>query len=227
MKTSKKKNIAILIVILLMVYPVFAQDKVVEGKVTTYKKIALKSAKVTVKKTKEMTFTDSLGYFKLKCGGKDKLVVSAKGFKSKIVKVKNSENPVKINLEVDGEESDLDLAFANGHINSKELKKAKVLFNTVQPYSFGFSNIVELLKNKFPNANVSDEGVIIRGYNTSSEVTSNYALIVLNGVLINFETLKSLNLMEIKNIRMLHGAAATRFGSGSSNGVVSVELLQK
>ena len=227
MKTSKEKNIAILIVILLMVFPVFAQDKVVEGKVTTYKKIALKSAKVTVKKTKEMTFTDSLGYFKLKCSGKDKLVVSAKGFKSKIVKVKNSENPVKINLEIDGEESDLDLAFANGHINSEELKEAKVLYNKVQPYSFGYSNIMELLRGKFPNLTISDAGVIVRGANTQSNSTSNYALIVLNGAISSMDAIKMINILEIKKIKILTGPAASRWGTGSSNGVVSVELLQK
>lgn len=227
MKISSKSNITISLVLLLMTFTAFAQSKVVEGKVTTYKTIALKSAKVTVKKTKNVTFTDSLGYFKLKCSNRDKLIISAVGFKSKTIKAKNSKNPVKINLEVDGEESELDLAFANGHINSKELKEAKVLYNTVQPYSFGYNNIMELLRGKFPNLTISDAGIIVRGANTLSNSTSNYALIVLNGAISSMDALQMLNILEIKNIRILTGPAASRWGTGSSNGVVYVELLQK
>jgi len=226
MKTSNKSTVVILLV-LLMTFPALAQSNVVMGKVTAFRTIAVVNAKITVKKTKKETFTDSLGNFKLECNVKDKLIVKATGFKSKTFKVKSSKDSLKIDLKVNSDESDIDLAYSSGHLRKENVMQAKTLYNTKEPYSFGFSNIVELLKNKFPNANVSDEGVIIRGSNTSSAVTSNYALIVLNGVLINFETLKSLNLMEIKNIRMLHGAAASRFGSGSSNGVVSVQLLQK
>ena len=227
MKISNKHYISIFTVIILLNFPAFAQNKVVKGKVTAFKKIALKSVKVTVKKTNKVTFTDSLGYFKIKCNSKDKLIITANGFKSRIIKVKKIKELIKINLEVDGEENELDLAFANGHINSKELKEAKELYNIVQPYSFGYSNIVELLRGKFPNLTVSDGGVLIRGSNTRSEVTSNLALIVLNGAMSSMDAIKMLNIIEIKNIKILTGSAASRWGTGSSNGVVSVELLQK
>lgn len=212
---------------MLVSFPAFTQSKVVEGNVTTYKTIALKSAKLTVKKTNEVIFTDSLGNFKLECDAKDKIIISANGFKSRTVKVKKIKDVLRVNLEVDGEESNLDLAFANGHINSKELKEAKVLYNTVQPYSFGYSNMIELLRGKFPNTTVSEGGVLIRGQNTRSEVTSNRALIVLNGAISSMDAIKMINILEIKNIKLLTGPAASRWGTGSSNGVVSIELLQK
>ena len=212
---------------MLIIIPAFAQNKVVGGKVTTYKTIALKNAKVTVKKTKQVTYTDSLGNFKLECNVKDKLIITAKGFKSRTIKVKNIKDPLKIDIEIEGEESDLDLAFANGHMNSKELKEAKVFYNTVQPYSFGYNNIIDLLKGKFPGATISDAGVIIRGANTQSNSTSNYALIVLNGAISTIDAITMINIVEIKNIKILTGPAASRWGTGSSNGVVFVELLQK
>lgn len=227
MKTSEKSNIAIFIILMLMTFPAFAQSNVVIGKVTTFKTIAVINAKITVKKSKKETFTDSLGNFKLECNDKDKLIVKATGFKSKTFKVKNSKDSLKINLVINREESDIDLAYRTGHLRKENVMQAKTLYNTKEPYSFGYNNMIDLLRGKFPNADVTDKRIIVRGNNTSSAVTSNGALIVLNGVTINIGTLLSVNIREIKNIRILHGAAATRFGSGSSNGVISVELLKK
>lgn len=227
MKVHKGNIQLAVFLIFLFFYPGNAQIKAITGTVTTFKTIPIYNATITLKKTKKSTTTNKLGVFTLEYGTKDKLSIKAIGFKTKTIKLKNSDDVLHIDLEVAGEESDLDLAAKNKHLSKIDLQEAKKQFNTKPPYSHGFSNIIDLLKNKFPQAVVSKSDIVFRGFNSAAKESEPGAIIVINDVVSTMDALKSINITSIKNIKILTGARAFRYGTGSGNGVLFVELNSK
>ena len=57
-----------------------AQERYVQGVVTTFDSIAIIGAELKLKSSKEIVKTDSLGRFNVKVDGEDKLKITAKGF---------------------------------------------------------------------------------------------------------------------------------------------------
>ena len=55
---------------------IYAQDRSIQGKVTTFENIPLFGVEVKVKSTKQIIKTDSLGRFVVNCNNKDKLSFS-------------------------------------------------------------------------------------------------------------------------------------------------------
>lgn len=221
------KNAFSILFISLFIFSANGQKKTIIGKVTTYKTIPISNAEIKIKKSEKSTLTNMLGYFTLECDAKDKLSIKVIGFKTKTVKLKGQKDSLHIDLVVAGDESNLDLAAKNEHLNQNSLAEAKKRFNTKVPYSHGFTDIIELLKTKFPQAKVSKNDIIIRGFNSAAKESEPGAIIVINDVNSDMEALKSLNLTDIKNIKILTGSAAFRYGTGSGNGVLYVTLNSK
>ena len=218
-----KSNFSLFLIFFIL-FSANAQKKTIVGKVTTYKTIPIYNATVVIKKSKESATTNKLGLFTLECDAKDKLSIKVVGFKAKTIKLKGIKDSIHIDLVVAGDESDLDLAAKNKHINQIDLAEAKKRFNTKLPYSHGFTNITDLLKNKFPQAIVSENDIIFRGINSAAKDSEPGAIIVINDVVSSMDALKSINLTDIKNIKVLTGSAAFRYGTGSGNSVLSVIL---
>ena len=131
----------------------------------------------------------------------------------------------KINIEIVGNESDIDMAVKEGHINENKLSEAKRHFNTKLSYSNGYNNMVDLIRGKFPQISITDNEILLRGNN--SITGNNGALIVLKGATYNWASAKSMDVTQIKNMTILTGAVALRYGSGSSNGVLLIELVSE
>lgn len=208
----------------LAILSIKAQNSVVHGKVTLYQDISVQNAKITVKKTKESVYSDSLGFFTIECKIKDKLSISAAGFDNKIVKIKNLKDSININLEIAGKESDIHLAAENGHIDGNMVDFAVEQYNTEPLYSLGYTNTVELIMGKYPQVKFIDNKFIVRGINSSTLGADNGALIVINGILSDESSLKSIVVTNIKNVEIITGSSATKFGPGGGNGVISVQL---
>jgi hypothetical protein len=88
-----KLKLAIIISVLIMIIhgSGSAQEiKYISGIVTTFRDIPLNNVKVTALKSKEITLTDSLGLFALRCREKDILIVTASGFFKKEIRVKKT-----------------------------------------------------------------------------------------------------------------------------------------
>lgn len=219
-----EKIVLIVFTILFTIIPLNAQQGQVQGKVTAFNTINIAKAEITVKKTNTKVLTDSLGLFTIECKIKDKLSVSAAGFKTKTIKVKNLNGLLTINLEIAEDESDIDLAIANGHLNENNKASATKYFNLQNSYGFGYTNMIDLIKGKFPQISYVNDEFLLRGSNSISSGGKNGALIVLNGSLSNISTLKSLVVTEVKSIKILSGVEAARFGSGGGNGVISIQL---
>lgn len=204
---------------------IHAQKKVIYGKITTFNTITVENAEIAIKKTKNSVFTDSLGYFSIECDIKDKLSIKAAGFKTKLVKVKTIRDSLNVNLIIAGNEDDIDLAMKRGHINKNEVNLAKKHFNTKQPYSLGYTNMTELILGKFPKVTLINDELILRGRNTHSEGHRNGALIIINGTEYNWRSVKSMEVTNIKDIKILNSLEASRYGTGSGNGVVVIKLI--
>lgn len=221
MKNNNGKTILSTITtwLLLTIFSMNAQENVVHGKVTLYKDIAIENAEIKVKKTNKSVFTDSLGFFTIECKIKDKLSISATGFDNKIVKVKNLKDPIIVDFKI-SKESDLNLAVSRGHIKGNEVNLAIKYFNTQADYSFGYTNTLELILDKNPEIKYVNDEFIIRGINSFQG--PNGALIALNGILSDMGSIRGLPAAEVKSTRVLTGGEASRYGPGSTNGVVSV-----
>jgi hypothetical protein len=221
--SSIKKNVLSIFVWSLFVFNANAQSKVVHGKVTAFRDIPVELADVFIKKSKTTAFTDSLGGFKIECNIKDKITVKVAGFKTSTFKVKNLNDSIHINLQFSGEEGDIILAANKGHLHKRNIPKAIEYLKTPKPYSFGYNNMEALIKGKFPNVEIMNGVITMRGSNTFTG--SNSALIVINGVQADWSTLNSLDITSIKKMEILKGPAAARYGSGGSNGVLYVQTI--
>lgn len=225
---------AIVTLMFLTFFPVNAQKDIVHGKVTLYQEIAVVNTIVINKKTKKSVQSDSLGFFSIECNLKDKLSISATGLDKKTIKIKSLKDSIKIDLIVSGKESDIQLAADNGHIYLTDVAFVTKKYNTKPPYSLGYTNIIQLMANKFPQISFVDNMFVMRGINSISSdasgntsIQGNGALIVINGILSDIGTLKSIALADIKNIEILTGSAAAKYGPGGGNGVISVKLYSK
>ncbi len=216
------KSICILISFFLLMSPsINAQKSVIHGKITVFNVIAVDNVEITVKKTKTSVRSDSLGIFVIECKLNDKLSLKAAGFKTKVVKIKKMKDTLNVNLVISGKESDIQLAVENGHIKEYEVAHAIILFNTKPPFSIGYTNIIELILDKFPQVNLVNGEFILRGFNSFEG--PNGALIVLNGIETNISTIQSLAITEVINVEILSGSKAARYGAGGSNGVIYVQ----
>lgn len=219
-----KCYITLLAFVLLTIIPSMAQEEIVHGKVTAYNEIAVKNATISIKKSKKHVLTNSLGFFSIDCKIKDKITISAIGFDKKTMKVNSIKDSILVDLKI-SKESDIDLAAAEGHINENEVNLVIKYFNTKPDYGFGYTSTIELILDKNPEIKYINYEFIIRGINSFNG--PNGALIALNGIISDMGSISGLPAIEVKSTEVLTGGAASRYGPGSSNGVVSVRTRSK
>ena len=198
------------------------QTKTIDVTVTAFGGIVVEKAEVMIKKSKTSVFTDSEGFFSIECKGKDKITVLASGFKKKTIKVSDFHSSGEIQLSAAKGEKGVQRAIANGHIAQNVSVEAVKYVNTKLPYALGYNNMVELVKGKFPNLEVTGSEIIVRGRTNRD---SSGALIVLNGATYPWSSIRTFNVLEIKDIKLYTGVEASRFGSGSGNGVLEIILI--
>lgn len=199
----------------------YAQIKF-EGKVIVDDFIPVANAKVTHLKSGEITYTNTLGKFTFQCKLKDKLLIEAKGFSSKKIKIKGKSATVLLELskQIDSDK----IALSNEHILNKDGFK-EYLKKKENPNDFSrYTNAVQIIKDRYPNVKVETYGLVIRG--RSSLQGSNYAAIEIDGVLMDFDALTSLPTATIKSIKVLTASQSALYGSDGGNGVVKVTTFK-
>lgn len=205
---------------------IHAQKKVIYGKITAFNNITIENAKITVKKTKTSVFSDSSGYFSIQCAIKDKISITAAGFKTKLVRVKSLDDSLNIDLAIKDDEEGLELATFKGHISKNNESLARKLLNTKQPYYLGFTTMTELILGKFPSrVSIVNNELILRGRNSVNDENRDGALIIINGSDYRWAQIKDMIVTNIKNIRILSSLEASRYGTGAGNGVVIIKLI--
>jgi len=199
----------------------FGQEKVIQGKVTTFESIPINGASIKVKSTKEVVFTDTLGMFTVSCFPKDKLKVTAGGFSNQNVKIEETTKDVLVNLNLKPGPENREMAIGYGHVkDSDRFSEMSSLNERDMDYST-YTDVYEILRGKFAGVEVRGNEIIIRG--EGSLTLSNAALLVVDGNVVDESSFSSIPTVDIASINVLKGGAAARYGIRGANGVVVVE----
>ena len=203
-------------------FSLFGQEKVVQGRITTFDSIPLVAASIKVKSTKQIVLSDTLGKFTVYCLPKDKLKVTAGGFSSQNVKLEEEIKYVFVNLKFKPGDQNRELAIGYGHVREIDKLDAMSSLNEKDFDYSSYSNIYELIRGRFPGVEVKGSEIIIRGQ--GSLYMSNSALLIVNGMPVGQSNFGAIHPREIKTINVLKGPSASIYGSRAANGVVIVEL---
>jgi TonB-linked SusC/RagA family outer membrane protein len=241
MKTKLKGILTLLLALIVQIS--FAQEKTVSGTVSDASD-TLPGVSVLIKGTTTGTDTDFDGKYSIKAKTGDVLIFSYIGYKTTERTVGTS-NTINVTLEEGGEVLDEIVVTAYGIKKEKrsvgysvQEVKAETITKT------GASNVLDALSGKSSGVQITRTSgsagggsrILIRG--ATSMVGNNQALIIIDGVRSNNETLQSqagtagtassnrlmdLNSEDIENVSVLKGAAATAiYGTAGSGGVVII-----
>lgn len=228
METILFKKTMVLLVAVLFSVTVFAQEKTLVGKVTTFDSIPLIGVDVSVKSTKRVYKTDSLGRFQVFCDPEDKLEISASGFYSQKVKVEKAIRLIYVNLKMKKGDDNLDLAgrYVNvgyGYVDSKSLLNAVSSVNKSDMDFSIYTNMFDLIQGQFPGVNVEGNRIIVRGSKTIYGTESDAALLVVDGMIVSNQDFANLSPLDVQSVDVLKDGSSSVYGSRGANGVVLVE----
>ena len=199
----------------------FAQEKVLEGKVTVYDSIPLVDVEVKVKSSGLVSLTDTLGHFRVECMNEDRLIFKARGFKRHRVKTTEDDTYLHVNMELGPGENSLELATRpEGHIRDAYKESVYTINDEKVDFSM-YSNIYDALRGRVPGVSVRGNSVIIRGGNTFGGNLE--PLFVVDGIIVSKFVFSSVPPSDIKSIKVLKGSEASIYGSRGGNGVIEVE----
>lgn len=200
-----------------------AQEKMIEGMITTFDSIPVVGASIQVKSTKEVVLTDSLGWFSVSCAPKDRLKVEANGFSGKNVKIKAPTRVVLVNLRLLPGTENRELAIGYGHVKDAEKLYAISNVNESDMDFSRYSSVYDIIIEQFSSSVMvkSNGEIVIRG--TVTMDASNAALLIVDGREVDPTGFGYLNTADIASINILKDASAAVYGSRGGNGVVIVE----
>ncbi|WP_372652530.1 TonB-dependent receptor plug domain-containing protein [Draconibacterium sp.] len=200
----------------------FAQERFIQGIVTTFDSITIVGAEVMVKSSKEIVKTDSLGQFKVKVDGSDKLKVSAKGFINQNVKLDEKIKLVAVNLKLKAGEKAREYAIGYGYVKDGEKLNALAQMTSDDVDFSQYTNMYDLMRGRFAGVQVQSNGdIIIRGVNSIN--LSSAALIVVDGVQVDGSVMSTLVPSQVRSINIIKDGSAAIYGSRGANGVVVIE----
>ncbi len=198
-----------------------AQDKVIQGIVTTFDSIPVIGAQVKISSSKQTVQTDTLGRFTAQVEDNDKLKVSAEGFFKQKVKLTDKVKFVAVNIKLKPGEKNREIAIGYGHVTDRNKLNALSSLNNDDVDFSQYSTIYELIKGRFAGVQVSNGEIIIRGINSIN--SSSAALIVVDGVPTNESVLNSIPPSQVKSIDVIKDGSSAIYGSRGANGVVLIE----
>lgn len=204
--------------------PVIGKDRQVKGKITTFKVFGVNNATIAIKSTNAEVVTDSTGSFNFVCNENDKLTISANGFFSEKINLKDiaESDSVNVDLRLKKGKKNIEYATGYGHISEKNLTYAIEHFEVSPDYS-SYRNILEVLEGRVSGVTVGSSSINIRGATTLNGGPVS-ALLVVDGTIVDFAVFANIPPTQIKSIDVLKGAAASaRYGSRGMGGVVVVQ----
>ena len=241
MKTKFKGILTLLLA--LVVQLTFAQEKTISGTVTESSG-PLPGVSVSVKGTEKGTETDFNGKYSIKANKGDILSFSYLGYKT-VEKTVGESNIIDANMS-EGDNL-LDEIVVTAYGIKKEKRSVGYSVQEVKAETItksGASNVLDALAGKSSGVQITRSSgsagggsrILIRG--ATSMVGNNQALIIIDGVRSNNETLQSqagtagtassnrlmdLNSDDIESVSVLKGAAATAiYGTAGSGGVIII-----
>lgn len=220
------KKIFTLLIIMISL-SVFAQDRVITGKVTDKAGIPLPGTSLIIKGTVTGAQTDFDGGYTIKVKPTDVLVFSYIGMKTQSVSVGQAK---KINVIMEGDATNLDEVVIVGYsmIKKKDLAGSVSVVNVSEALVAPQSNLQNAFQGMASGLQVTSNNgspgsapeIIIRGGN--SITGGNDPLYVIDGFL-DAGNISSLNPSDIENIQILKDASSTAiYGARGTNGVILI-----
>jgi TonB-linked SusC/RagA family outer membrane protein len=225
-----RKFLTLLAVLVLYAVSVFAQTKVVTGRITDLQGQPIPFSSVRIKGTKAGTSADAEGSFSLRAKAGDVLIISGAGINSKEVHVVADGLPLGIQVErstaaltevvvtaLGVQREAKELGYATTSINNKTLTAAKEV------------NIEQALNGKVSGVNIStvNSGVFesakinIRGIR--SLTGNNQPMLVVDGAPTPLGYLSSIPPDDVQDLTVLKSAAsAAIYGPDAVNGVIII-----
>ena len=215
-------SLALLALFCLATMNSIAQERLVQGIVTTFDSITIVGAEVMVKSSREIIKTDSLGQFKVKVDGKDKLRISAKGFINQKVKLDEKTKLVAVNLKLKAGEKAREYAVGYGYVKDGDRLNALAQMTNDDVDFSQYSNMYDLMRGRFAGVQIQSNGdIIIRGQNSIN--LSSAALIIVDGVQVDKSVMGTLVPSQIKSINIIKDGSAAIYGARGANGVVLID----
>lgn len=226
MKT--KINWYLTLLMALVVQITFAQQRTVSGTVTDINGLPLPGVNVQIKGTTDGTQTDLDGKFLVSASPNQALVFSFLGLKTK--EVLASTTSLNISMEDDAQTLESVVITALGiKRNPKELSYSTQVVRSDELNQAKAVNAATALVGKVSGLQINTIGsgvnpqtrVVLRGARSISG--NNQALIVIDGVPSDQNTLNELNPNDIESTTILKGPnAAALYGSAGSNGAIMI-----
>ncbi|ULC58354.1 von Willebrand factor type A domain-containing protein [Flaviramulus sp. BrNp1-15] len=221
--------------VLFITIQIQAQEKTIYGKVFDNSNYPLPGATVLVKNSNNGTNTDFDGKYQIKAKTTDTLVFAYIGYITKEIIVGKS-NVITVTLKEDVSKLDEVVVVAYGTTTRKsytasvsQIKRQKrkayhnklagqIQSTPVQALSGKAAGVQ--INNNSGNAGTNSR-ILIRGLSSISQ--NKKPLVVVDGIVSNYDNLGSINPNNIKNIDVLKDASATSlYGSRASHGVIII-----
>lgn len=216
-----KKLTSVILFVLLAISSGFSQI-LFKGEVLVFSNVPIIHAKVTNLTDNNSVLTNEEGKFFIKCNLKDKLLIEAEGFTNKKIKVKTKN--ATIYLDLSRKTKAAEIAISKGHIgNIEEFSDLVKKYTNANNYS-RYTSALQIIKDKYSNVKIDESGIIVRG--KKSLVSYCYALIEIDGIIVDFSALEDINTATIKNIKVLTASESGMYGARGSNGVVQVTTYE-
>jgi hypothetical protein len=198
-----------------------AQEKnPVSGIVTSFHKFPLNNVKVYASKSGEVSNTDSLGRFNLKCLEKDILTVTASGFEDKKIKV-NKQKTYIVDLLYKNTEANFNAAVKDGHIKEDALRNAMSLNDSKNKKDYStYNSIYELIASEIYSVSVRGTNVYnkkIRSFYSTPQV-----LYVVDGKIV--ADISYVVPTDVAKIEFIDDVGTSFWGVQGANGVLVITL---
>lgn len=198
---------------------VFAQTRVVHGRLTAFNTYPVQNVEVKAKKAKTVITTDSLGQFSIVCLEKDIIMIKPKTFKPVNKRVGPDTDSLNVNLLFVDSKTNRDLAVGYGYLPKEDLLYAVSHLEQESNDFCNYKDIFELITGRFSGVTISQGQVLIRGSGSFSGQVE--ALYILNGVQVS--SIDWIQPCEIQSIDILKDANAAIYGARGGNGVVLIQ----
>jgi TonB-linked SusC/RagA family outer membrane protein len=214
-----------------LVLSVWAQDRVVKGRITSKEEgTPAVGVNVILKGTTNGTISDKEGNYSIAAPSEGILIFSFIGLATQEVSV-GDRTVLDIQLESDAKQlSEVVVTGAGGlQARERELGTASTVVNYDVLAAGKAVNMVAGLQGKVPGLNISATSsgvnpnyrIVLRGLR--SMTGNNEALIVLDGVIVPSDVISNLNMNDVESVNVLRGAgAAALYGSQASNGALII-----
>lgn len=225
------KNTFLIILMLCITFPAFAQTSVT-GKVVDTADEPLIGATVKVKDSKQGAATNASGLFTLNLKKGDVVQVSYMGYEERQVTY-NGQSDFTIKMKEDTKYLDEVVVVGYGEFKREDLTGSVSVTDMDDVTKAPVPNITQALAGRIAGVQISttdaqpgaEMNLIIRGANSLTQ--DNTPLYVVDGFASEDFDLSMLNPSDIESINVLKDASATAiYGSRGANGVVIVETKQ-